>query len=144
MAPDPAQTELSQVEHFEFSATFPGAPYGPLTVDEAAPGGHDHGPNPVRTLALAVGHCMSSTLVSTCERAHVPITPVRTVVRATVGRNDKGRLRVQRIEVDLTTAPENAADAERFAHCVEIFPDFCTVSGAVRAGVAIAHRVVAP
>jgi organic hydroperoxide reductase OsmC/OhrA len=144
MPPEPAQAELAQVEHFEFRATFPEAPYGPLTVDEGPPVGSDHGPNPVRTLALAVGHCMSSTLVSTCERAHVPIAPVRTVVRATVGRNEKGRLRVQLIEVDLRTAPQDVADAERFAHCVEIFPDFCTVSGAVRAGVAIAHRVVAP
>jgi uncharacterized OsmC-like protein len=144
MPPDPADSELTQVERFEFEATFPGAAYGPLTVDEAAPIGHDHGPNPVRTLALSVGHCMSSTLVSTCERAHVPILPVRTVVRATVGRNEKGRLRVQLLEVNLTTAPRDAADADRFAHCVEIFPDFCTVSGAVRQGVTIAHRVVAP
>jgi uncharacterized OsmC-like protein len=144
MSPEPAQAELTQVERFEFEGTFPGAAYGPLTVDEAEPLGHDHGPNPVRTLALAVGHCMSSTLVSTCERAHVPILPVRTSVRATVGRNDRGRLRVQKIEVDLTTAPRDAADAERFAHCVEVFPDFCTVSGAVREGVPVAHRVVAP
>jgi uncharacterized OsmC-like protein len=144
MSPDASQTELVQVERYEFRATFPGAPYGPWTVDESPPVGNDHGPNPVRILSLAVGQCMSSTLVNTCERAHVPIHPVRTVVRATVGRNDRGRLRVQLIEIDLVTAPQDGADAERFAHCVEIFPDFCTVSGAVRAGVAIAHRVVAP
>ncbi len=144
MAPDPPQAELVQVERFEFTATFPGATYGPMTVDEPAPVGRDRGPNPVRALALAVGHCMSSTLVSTCERAHVPLRPVRATVRATVGRNDRGRLRVQRIEVDLATAPQDAGDAERFAHCVEIFPDFCTVSGAVRAGIPVAHRVLPP
>ena len=144
MSAESADAELAQVERFEFRASFPGAPYGPLIVDEGPPVGGDRGPNPVRTLALAVGHCMSSTLVSTCERAHVAIQPVRTVVRATVGRNEKGRLRVQLLEVDLTTAPRDAADGDRFAHCVEIFPDYCTVSGAVRQGVTIAHRVVAP
>jgi uncharacterized OsmC-like protein len=144
MAPEPSQAELAQVERFEFRATFPGGPYGPFLVDEAPPVGHDAGPNPVRTLALAVGHCMSSTLVSTCERAHVAIVPVRTSVRATVGRNDRGRLRVQRLEVEIATGPRDPADAERFAHCVEVFPDYCTVSGAVRAGIPIDHKVVGP
>ncbi len=144
MPPDAADAELSQVERFEFQARFPGAPYAGFEVDEPAPTGHDTGPGPVRTLALAVGHCMSSTLVSTCERAHVPIRPVRTTVRATVGRNDRGRLRVTNLEIEIATAPVDEADRARFDHCVEIFPDFCTVSGAVRAGIPIAHRVAPP
>jgi uncharacterized OsmC-like protein len=144
MAEDPPLVELAQVEKFEFTVTFPSAPYGGLTVDEAPPVGRDAGPNPVRTLALSVGHCMSSTLVSTCERAHVPIRPPRTTVRATVGRNDAGRMRVQHLELEISTGPVNEADREKFAHCVEIFPDYCTVSGAVRTGIPIAHRVSGP
>jgi len=33
------------------------------------------------------------------------------------------------------------ADRSRFDHCVEIFQDFCTVSGAVREGLRIDGRV---
>jgi organic hydroperoxide reductase OsmC/OhrA len=90
---------------------------------------------------MAVGHCMSSTLVNTLERAHVRATPIHTNVRATVGVNDQGRRRVQHLQVEIATRPVDEADRVRFDHCVEIFADFCTVSGAVRAGIPIDHAV---
>lgn len=139
-APD-AGTELEQVERYEFRVKFTEAPFPTLTVDEPPPIGGDRGPNPVQALAMAVGHCMSSTLVNTLERARVRVTPLHTTVHATVGVNDKGRRRVRRLQVEIATQPADEGDRGRFDHCVEIFADFCTVSGAVREGVAIDHRV---
>ena len=141
MPPDPPLVELAQVQKFEFRASFPGTKYLGLTVDEPGPAGGDAGPNPTRALCLAVGHCMSSTLTSTCERAHVRIRPIWTTVRATTGRNDKGRWRVQQLEVEIDTGPLDEADRPAFDHCVEIFPDYCTVSGSVRQGIPIVQRV---
>jgi uncharacterized OsmC-like protein len=140
-APD-ARTELAQVERYYFTANFADAPFPALAVDEPPPVGADRGPNPVQSLALAIGHCMSSTLVNTLERAHVPVTRMKTTVRATVGRNAEGRRRVLGLEVRIVTRPLDEADRARFDHCVEIFPDYCTVSAAVRGGVPIAHSVV--
>jgi uncharacterized OsmC-like protein len=142
-APD-ARTELEQVENYEFTVRFEGAPFPALTVDEPTPTGQDRGPNPIQTLAMAVGHCMSSTLVSTLQRAHVRVSPLHTTVRATVGVNDHGRRRVRRLDVEIATQPLEEADRSRFDRCVEIFPDFCTVSGAVREGIPIDHRVGRP
>ncbi|MGA8663966.1 MAG: OsmC family protein [Thermoplasmata archaeon] len=139
-APD-ARTELEQVEKYEFTVAFADAPFPGLTLDEPLPTGGDRGPNPVQSLAMAVGHCMSSTLVSTLERAHVRVAPLHTTVRATIGVNEKGRRRVRALQVDIVTHPIDEADRSRFDHCVEIFADFCTVSGAVREGVSITHRV---
>jgi len=139
-APD-SRTELEQVEEYRFTVTFADAPFPALTVDEPPPTGKDGGPNPVQTLAMAVGHCMSSTLVSTLERAHVRYSPLHTTVRATVGPNAQGRRRVRTLQVEIRTRPIEEADRERFDHCVEIFPDYCTVSGAVRDGIPIDHRV---
>jgi organic hydroperoxide reductase OsmC/OhrA len=136
-----ARTELVQVERYEFTVSFAEAKFPGLTVDEPEPTGGDRGPNPVQSLAMAVGHCMSSTLVSTLDRAHVRVTPLHTTVRATVGVNDRGRRRVRALSVEIRTAPVDEADRSRFDHCVEIFADFCTVSGAVREGVAIQHHV---
>jgi uncharacterized OsmC-like protein len=136
-----SRTDLEQVEKYQFKVSFAEAPFPGLTVDEPPPVGEDRGPNPVQSLALAIGHCMSSTLVNTLERAHVRVTPIRTTVRATVGVNDKGRRRVRALAVEIVTQPVDEADRARFDHCVEIFPDFCTVSGAVREGVPIQHRV---
>jgi uncharacterized OsmC-like protein len=139
-SPD-SHTELEQVEKYRFTVAFLDAPFPGLTVDEPPPTGGDRGPNPVQSLAMAVGHCMSSTLVSTLDRAHVRVTPLHTTVRATVGVNDQGRRRVRRLQVEIATQPMDEADRSRFDHCVEIFPDFCTVSGAVREGIPIDHRV---
>jgi len=135
------RTDLTQVQSYEFNVGFADASFPAITVDEPPPVGQGRGPNPVQTLAMAVGHCMSSTLVNTLERAHVRVTPIRTTVRATVGVNDKGRRRVRHLEVEIVTQPVEEADRSRFDHCVEIFADFCTVSGAVREGIPIDHRV---
>jgi uncharacterized OsmC-like protein len=136
-----ARTDLQQVRKYRFTVEFADAPFGAITVDEPPPVGNDTGPNPVQVLAMAVGHCMSSTLVNTLERAHVAVTPLRTTVRATVGANARGRLRVQQLQVEISTRPIDEEDRTRFDHCVEIFPDFCTVSGALREGIPIESRV---
>lgn len=139
-APD-AETELEQVESYEFTVKFADAPFPALTVDEPPPTGKDRGPNPVQSLAMAVGHCMSSTLLNSLERAHVRVSPLRTRVRASIGVNDKGRRRVRGLHVEISTQPVDEGDRGRFDRCVEIFADFCTVSGAVREGIVIDHRI---
>ncbi|MFY9716708.1 MAG: OsmC family protein [Thermoplasmata archaeon] len=139
-APD-SRTDLEQVEKYQFTVSFSDAPFSGFTVDEPPPTGGDRGPNPVQALAMAVGHCMSSTFVNTLERAHVRVSPIHTTVRATVGSNDQGRRRVLRLVVEIATHPIEEADRARFDRCVEIVPDFCTVSGAVREGIPIDHRV---
>jgi len=141
MSDPDARTELEQVENYRFTVSFAGAPFPSITVDEPPPVGKDQGPNPVQVLAMAVGHCMSTTLLSTLQRARVPVTPLRATVRATVVADARGRRRVRKLQVEIETQPVDEADRNRFDHCVEIFSDFCTVSAAVREGIAIDHRV---
>ncbi|MCI4365428.1 MAG: OsmC family protein [Thermoplasmata archaeon] len=133
--------ELDQVERYRFEARYPGQPFGPAVVDEPAPTGGSAGPGPIRSLATAVGHCMSSTLLNTLERAHVPVTTIHCVVDVEVGRNPQGRLRVQSLRLQIHTTPVHPEDQPRFDHCVAIFEDFCTVSGAVRVGIPIETHV---
>ncbi|HTZ61373.1 MAG TPA: OsmC family protein [Thermoplasmata archaeon] len=141
MGEDGNPVALEQVDRYEYTISFPGSSFPNWTVDEAPPVGRDAGPNPVRTLAAAIGHCMSSTLYNTLERAHVAVAPIRTTVRATVARNDRGRLRVRNLTVELHTRPLREEDRASFEHCVEIFDDYCTVSGAVREGIPIDRSV---
>lgn len=144
MSDSPVPVELRQIERYRFETTFPGTTLGSLAVDEESPLGGGSGPNPGRLLAVAVGHCLGSTLFNCLERAHVPAAPIRTRVEVETGRNPQGRLRVRAISVTLATAPLNEADRPRFDHCVEIFEQFCTVSGAVRDGIPIATQVAVP
>ena len=141
MAEPTVATELEQVTKLPVPRNVPGQPFGPTVLDEPAPTGGNVGPGPILTLATAVGHCMSSTLVSTLERAHVAVAPLRTAVSVEVGRNERGRLRVRRLSLEISTRPLHEEDRTRFDHCVAIFEDFCTVSGAVREGIRIDTRV---
>ena len=135
---------LEQVNRYEFRASFPGMSFPAWLVDEAPPLGGARGPNPSRALAVALGHCLSSSLLYGLERARVAPSPIRTRVRVDVGRNDRGRLRVRAAEVEIEAAPLRPEDRERFDHVVSIFEDYCTVSAAVREGIRITARVLPP
>jgi organic hydroperoxide reductase OsmC/OhrA len=91
-----------------------------------------------------VGHCLGSTLFNTLERAHVRATPIRTTVTITFGRNAAGRKRVVGLEARIQCAPLDEADRERFARCVAIFEDYCTVTGSVREGIRVGTQVRPP
>jgi uncharacterized OsmC-like protein len=128
---------LTQQENYRFEARFEGPSVGSVIVDEPAPTGAGAGPDPDQSLALAVGHCMSSTLFACFQRSHVAVRPIRTTVRPVMGRNAKGRLRVVRLEVAIHAEPKDLADEPKVRHCLEIFEDLCPVTGAVREGAAI-------
>lgn len=137
MADPSAVAELREQEEFRFETRFEGTSFGPIIVDEPVPTGGGAGPSPTQTLATAVGHCMASTLYDCVRRAHVPVRHIVTTVRTYTGRNERGRLRVQRIEVEFTCDPVRPEDRPRVDRCLEVFADYCPVSGAVRDGITI-------
>jgi organic hydroperoxide reductase OsmC/OhrA len=61
---------------------------------------------------------------------------MRTDVRVTNGRNEKGRLRVKKVAVRLAPSVR-VEQRERMTRCLEIFEDFCVVTAAVREGLEI-------
>ena len=108
----------------------------PLLADEPPPIGEGHGPGASKLLAAAVGNCLSASLLFCLEKAHITVHDMHTTVRTTRARNEKGRLRIGRIEV--TLAPEVAdEDIPRMARCIEVFEEYCTVTGSVRAGIQV-------
>ena len=141
--PEPV-VRLRQLEKYRYEVAFEGPHVGSYVVDEAPPTGGGAGPNPAQSLAVAVGHCMSSTLYACFERSHVAVQPLATTVRPIFGRNANGRLRVVRLEVAMDVHPVDPADQPKVDHCLEIFADYCPVSGAVRDGAAIVLTTGAP
>jgi len=143
--PEPsAKVELRQQEEFRFEVHYDAATFGPRVVDEPPPNGGGAGPSPTQSLATAVGHCMSATLYDCFRRARVPVRHLVTTVRTFTGRNDRGRLRVQRIEVSVTCEPVHAEDRPKVDRCLEVFADYCPVSGGVRDGIAIEFSSAIP
>jgi len=130
---------LRQREAYSFEVTFGGS-IPPLVTDEPPPLGTHAGPSPVELLLAAVGSCLSSSLHFAMNKFHETPGPIRTRVSATVGRNEKGRLRVLGITVTLRFA----AEAAKIAHLERIlgqFEEFCTVGASVAQGIPLTTRV---
>ena len=142
MTLEPPTVTLEQVENFEFTVDFGNPAWAPQRIDAPSADGKGTGPSAGQNLALAVGQCMSSTLVYTLERARVPVSKMTTRVRLTMGTNERGRHRVRKLEVEIQTAPLHEEDRGRFDQCVATFEDFCPISGAVREGTPTELHVV--
>ncbi|HEV2318045.1 MAG TPA: OsmC family protein [Thermoplasmata archaeon] len=139
-----AKAQVDQIEGYRFQVTYPGTTVPSLVVDEGPPLSQGKGPDPVLMLAAAVGHCLSATLVNTLERARVPATPIRTTVEVVLGRNERKRKRVRSMEVHIECAPLKEEDRPRFERSIEVFEDYCTVTGAVREGIPVQTLVAPP
>ena len=125
---------------YEFTVEFPDTELPALRVDEAPPIGDGLGPNPARCLAVAVGHCLSASLLFCLRRAHLAPRGLRTTVRGTLVRNEEGRLRVGGL--DVTLEPDlDPKDRRRLAACLDVFEQYCVVTQSVRGGIPVSVQV---
>lgn len=133
-------TEIEQVQDYHFRIHFDKQQYADLDIDEPDPLGKDQAPNPVRLLAAAVGGCLSASLFFCARKAHIDLGEVRTTVKTQLSRNERGRLRVSKIEVEID--PHISEDLNRKASgCYATFEDFCVVTESVRQGINVAVSV---
>jgi uncharacterized OsmC-like protein len=145
MSPDPADTpalsvELIQRQDYQFEHRY--APELPvLLADEPPPLGAGHGPDPVDLLASAVGNCLSASLLFAFRKFKEAPDPLRTEVRAQVGRNEHGRMRVLGLSVDLHLGVP-AAQLPHVERVLASFEDYCTVTQSIVAAVPVSLRVL--
>lgn len=124
---------LQQIHDYQFDITF--APdMAHVRSDETPPLGTAQGPSPVQLLLAAVGNCMSSSLYFALRKFKNDSGGINTTASAHLGRNEAGRLRVVRIDVQIRLG----AKADTLHHLERIldqFEAFCTVGASVRAGI---------
>ncbi len=114
-----------------------------LVMDEPEPLGEGSGPAASEVLSAAIGNCLSASLLFCLRRGDVEPRGLRTVVETRVGRNEDGRLRVEVSDVTLSLELE-PDDRGRAARCLELFEDYCVVTGAVRRGIDVRVAVEGP
>jgi uncharacterized OsmC-like protein len=120
---------------FEFIAEFndvPNAP--PLLLDEPKPLGGNRAPNAAALLGAAVGNCLAASLTFCLRRARVDVEGLTASVTTHVTRNERGRHRIARIDVELDPVLGNSANV---VGCEELFEDFCTVTASVKHGIPV-------
>lgn len=134
------ELSLQQLDDYEFRIRFDGTALADLATDEAAPLGHNAGPNPARLLLAATANCLAASLLFALRKFRNAPAPLRAKARARIARNAQGRWRVAGMEVDLQLA-DAAASLDHLDRALAQFEDFCIVTESVRAGVPVAVRV---
>jgi len=127
--------DLRQDGNYRFEIRFAEA-LPTLQADEPAPLGEGAGPSPVQLLAAAVGNCLSASLVFALRKFKQSAEPISAQVEATVGRNEKNRLRVQQLRVRLTLGVP-AATLTHLDKVMAQFEDFCTVTQSIRGAIPV-------
>ncbi|MCG6874997.1 MAG: OsmC family protein [Betaproteobacteria bacterium] len=133
--------ELEQLADYEFRVKFDWPDVPELLLDEPPPLGGAAGPNAARLVAAAVGNCLSSSLLFCMRKFRQNPGKLRAEVTGMLARNERGRLRIGRLDVTLRLA-DPAGDVKHFDRCLQQFEDFCLVTESVRQGIPVGVRVV--
>ena len=132
---------LEQLEDYEFRVKFDWPEVAELLLDEPAPLGGARGPNAARLIAAAVANCLSASLVFCMRKFKQAPGRLRAEVTGELARNDRGRLRIGRLDVTIHLA-DAVGEIKHFDRCLQQFEDFCVVTESVRNGIPVGVRVV--
>lgn len=135
-----ATVTLTRRSGYQFEIDF-GAALPHVLSDEPPPLGQGQGPTPNHLLLAAVANCLSASLTFALTKFKNDPGTLRAVARSRVERNAEGRLRIERIEVDIQLE-RPGAEVEHLQRILAQFEEFCTVSMSVRQGIAIDVRVL--
>lgn len=133
-------TELKLVKGYKFNVISDIDYIPDLIVDETKPEGEGAGLNPTRLLSASIGHCMSSSLIYCLKKARIPIADLKTAVKTYLYRNENGRLRIEKIDLEITLEVSHQ-DKSRVHRCLSIFEDYCTVTQSIRQGIQVDVKI---
>lgn len=127
-------TRLERIRDYEFRVKFDLPKIPEIVMDEPEPVGRSAGPNASRLLSAAVANCLSSSLMFCLSKAHVPVDNLEASTETVIRRNEKGRWRVTALNVKIQPSLK-VDDLPKAKRCLELFEDFCVVTGSVRKGI---------
>jgi len=139
MAEQTITVRLAQRRDYQFDLLF-GERVPPLLADEPPPLGQGAGPSPVQLLAGAVGNCLADSLLFALRKYKQQPEPISAEVRAEVGRNAEGRLRVLALEATLTLGVPAEA-LEHLERALTQFEGFCTVTQSIAPAIPVTVAV---
>ncbi|MDE2167153.1 MAG: OsmC family protein [Alphaproteobacteria bacterium] len=133
---------ITRQDRYRFIVDFGGG-LAPAMADEPPPLGTGAGPSPTQLLAATVANCLAASLVFANAKFKADLGRLTATATCAIGRNERNRLRVTGIKVDITlgVSPESLAQLDR---ALAQFEDFCTVSQSVKAGIPLTVTVAAP
>jgi uncharacterized OsmC-like protein len=131
---------LQQQADYRFEIHF-GDSIPVLIADEPAPLGKGEGPSPAQLLCASVGNCLSDSLLFALRKFKQAPEPLRCEVKADVGRNEQGRLRILGVHANITLGVA-AASIQHLDRALAQFEEFCTVTQSVRQAIPVRVSVI--
>jgi len=110
-------------------------------MDEPSPLGASKGPNAARVLAASVLNCLSASLVYCMSKSKISVKRMSGEAEPLISRNKEGYWRVVGVNVSLYPELEANPDQTRLKRCLEVFENYCVVTGAVRSGFKVDVKV---
>ncbi len=132
---------LERLEGYRFKVTFPDADNTTLMMDEPPPLGELKGPNAARVLAASVLNCLSASLIFCLSKSKIEVKKMRGTAEPIIERNNEGYWRVTKVNVSLYPEIEGNPGQTRFKRCLDVFENYCVVTGAVRSGLQVDVKV---
>jgi organic hydroperoxide reductase OsmC/OhrA len=133
--------KLEQEQDYQFKASFDLSKVPELGLDAGEPLGQSKGPDSERLVAVAVGYCLSASLLFSMRKFKQNPGKLRAEVSGTFARNERGRLRVGGFEVMIRLS-DPAEQISHFERAGQQFEDFCTVTESIREGIPVRVQVV--
>ena len=127
---------LTQEGAYSFRLDFHEHGVAELLTDEPAPLGEGQGPDPSRLLLASLGNCLAASLVFAMRKFNNQPGALRAEVSARRVRNDQGRWRIPRAQVQLHLA-EGGGAHQHLERILGQFEAFCVVTQSVRDGIAV-------
>ena len=141
--PEPARpiVKVRLLRGYQFKVEFPGTKSDGFVMDEPDPLGGLEGPNASRVLAASVANCLSASLLFCLNKSRIEVDDIEAQAEPTVERDEKGYWRVRRVEVSIRARLRKPADKNWVNRCLEVFENYCVVTGAVRNGIGVGVTV---
>lgn len=130
------KVSMKRERDFVFSVDF-GIDGLDFKMDEPEPVGSDMGPNASKVLATAMGNCLTASLLFCLNKARAEVGDIETMVEGKMRRNEKGRWRIAKINVDINPEIDMEEFGSQYERCHKLFEDFCIVSKSIEEGIPI-------
>lgn len=93
------------------------------------------GPNPSRLLGLSLLGCLSASFIFCLKKKNLTLDDLNATAELTIARNNKGLLRIMKVDVDINIAISDPETRKRADQCKKMFEQYCVVTQAVREGI---------
>ena len=95
------------------------------------------GPNASRLLAMAVLGCLNASFIFCLSKRDFTIENLEAEAIVTIFRNEKGFVRIKKIDVNIKPQLDSPEIRKRADICKKMFEQYCTVTASVREGIEV-------